>query len=79
MTARETLGRGRKYRHNVGKVINRIRERRCISMRQAALEIGVSMHTIFRAESFATIPNRPQYNLMFKWIKNNRWALGAAR
>lgn len=75
MTAKQSLGKGRKYRHNVGVVMKRIRDKRTISMTQAAHEIGVNMHTVFRAESFATIPNRPQYNLMLRWINKHRWAV----
>ena len=71
MIKQRNTGRGRKYRFNIGTVIYDIRKRLKITQREAACLIGVSQHTIFRAESRGTIPRTIQYKRMLVWINRN--------
>ncbi len=80
MLPQQNIGQGRKYRFNVGAKIKELREilicragccRDLISQSHAARSIGVSMHTVHRAESDGTIPNSPQYEKILAWIEKH--------
>lgn len=67
-----SLGAGRKYLHDLGSVVFGLRTGRGLTQADAALEIGVSAHTVHRVESKGTIPNRYQYSRMFAWIRRQK-------